>query len=373
MSILMLFNHAFALTLPTSTPSPRNPFQKPAPASSTAQIFRKAPHPITVGYWLLGAFTCYGIFVYKDSVIPEGVDPATLDVSYRYNATASTFDREVDFWERYSGIIKMRRELVQQARGNVLEAAVGTGRNSAFYESDRIKSLTLLDQSKEMMAVARSKWQEDGQCRFITQSALEPLPPPPRPEEEQVEVGYDTIIATMSLCSTPMPELFLRSLASGLADRSICTDASSAASTDSDKTLPSRILLLEHGRSYYSWMNKFLDWTAPGHALHYGCWWNRDIGQIAEHSGLEIIRIRRKHFGTTWWLELGLPIEAKGAKRQQWMEDTRSKIAATKAELEQKQGQVGKEMKKQDEERRQAAELEEWRREQREQMKRGKP
>ncbi|KAL8763719.1 MAG: hypothetical protein Q9184_000511 [Pyrenodesmia sp. 2 TL-2023] len=355
-----------------STPSPRNPFPKTGSASSASRIWRKAPHPITVGCCLLGALTCYSIFVYKDSVVPEGVDPANLDVSSRYNATASTFDRDVDFWERYSGIVKLRSELVLQARGNVLEAAVGTGRNSAFYDFNRIKSLTLLDQSKEMVAVARAKWQEDKQCRFITQSALKPLPLAPGSEKEPGEEGYDTIIATMSLCSTPLPELFLRNLASGLVYQSIHDGTALAASTTSDENPPSRILLLEHGRSYYPLINKFLDWTSPGHALHYGCWWNRDVGQIAEDSGLEIIKIRRKHFGTTWWLELGLPDEAKGAKRQQWIDTTRSKIAAAKAELEQKQGLAGKKMKEQDEERRRVAELEEWRREQREQMKRGK-
>jgi methyltransferase OMS1, mitochondrial len=40
------------------------------------------------------------------------------------------------------------------------------------------------------------------------------------------------------------------------------------------------------------------------HALEFGCHWNRDIGKIIEESGLEIVKLHRKHLGTTWWIEL---------------------------------------------------------------------
>ncbi|EEP82477.1 conserved hypothetical protein [Uncinocarpus reesii 1704] len=61
-----------------------------------------------------------------------------------------------------------------------------------------------------------------------------------------------------------------------------------------------QILLLEHGRSYYGWVNKLLDDLAPAHANQHGCWWNRDIGKIVEQSGLEIVESKRWHLGTTW-------------------------------------------------------------------------
>ena len=65
-----------------------------------------------------------------------------------------------------------------------------------------------------------------------------------------------------------------------------------------------RILLLEHGQSHYDWLNSWLDHSAPGHADRYGCWWNKDIGSIVAESGLEVVTIKRYHFGTTWWVEL---------------------------------------------------------------------
>lgn len=68
-----------------------------------------------------------------------------------------------------------------------------------------------------------------------------------------------------------------------------------------------RILLLEHGRGHYWWINHVLDGVAKEHADRFGCWWNRDIGRIVEESGLKITRVKRYHFGTTWAFELTHP------------------------------------------------------------------
>jgi SAM-dependent methyltransferase len=41
-----------------------------------------------------------------------------------------------------------------------------------------------------------------------------------------------------------------------------------------------RILLLEHGRGHYAWLNDRLDKSAERHHHKWGCWWNRDIKEI---------------------------------------------------------------------------------------------
>ena len=116
-------------------------------------------------------------------------------------------------------------------------------------------------------------------CKFVTQSAHDAIPCPS-------PSGFDTILQTMGLCSTPNPSGLLAHLGSMI---------------NPDK---GQILLLEHGRSHYTWLNRILDNTAPAHADRFGCWWNRDIGRIVEDSGLEVIKIQRYHLGTTWWVEL---------------------------------------------------------------------
>lgn len=209
------------------------------------------------------------------------------DTSAVYNSTAPTFDASVSFTERFTGIDRLRKNLVSKAHGHVLETSVGTGRNASFIVMRKVKSLTFVDQSAEMIAVAREKFYalhpDYKSAVFHIQSALKPLPliPSPRPPPP-----YDTIIQTMGLCSIPQPSLLLTHLGTLL------------------KPGSGRILLLEHGRSHYSWVNWVLDRTAGQHAIKHGCWWNRDIGRIVEDSGLVVAKVERKHLGTMWVLEL---------------------------------------------------------------------
>lgn len=60
-----------------------------------------------------------------------------------------------------------------------------------------------------------------------------------------------------------------------------------------------RILLLEHGRSTYEWLNNVLDADAADRYSIWGCWWNRDMVQIVQEAGLEVQSLSRWHFGTT--------------------------------------------------------------------------
>ena len=181
----------------------------------------------------------------------------------------------------------LRSRLVKQARGDVLESAAGTGRNSEYYIQSRVKSLTIVDKSKGMLQVAEQKWpaerkDEDwsGTVRFVVGDV----------EDSQTkgqfgQAQFDTVVQTLGLCSTDDPDALMKSLTQLVKPGG-------------------KILLLEHGKSYYEWLNKMLDKTAPAHADEHGCWWNKDIGKIVEESGLEVVEMKRYNFGTTWWLQL---------------------------------------------------------------------
>ncbi len=43
-----------------------------------------------------------------------------------------------------------------------------------------------------------------------------------------------------------------------------------------------KILLIEHGRSYYAWLNNNLDKGCQRHREKWGCFWNRDIMAIVK-------------------------------------------------------------------------------------------
>ena len=262
---------------------------------------------VCVSTYGLGAAGVFAYARYLSSSAASVALDVPLDVSDRYDKTATTFDPNINFTETISGINWRRRQLAQQAKGYVLESSAGTGRNSEYYRLGGIKRLVMLDQSVEMLKVAEKKFKMQHPAyrsvNFLTQSALDPIPLAPTSPD-----GYDTVIQTMGLCSTPDPAGMVRSLGKVVKPES------------------GRVLLLEHGRSHYGWINQVLDATANGHAAQHGCWWNRDVGKIVGDAvgegggGLEVVEMKRYNFGTTWWVEL----RKKGARQD--MEKRAAKV-----------------------------------------------
>ncbi|KAF2133142.1 methyltransferase OMS1 mitochondrial precursor [Dothidotthia symphoricarpi CBS 119687] len=227
----------------------------------------------------------YGVMLYVS--LTRDVDFKDLpdDLSDRFDKEAEGYDEKVDMSETLLLLTSKRKKLTQKAKGHVLEVAVGTGRNISYYNTKQCATVTLLDSSGPMLAVAKRKWNDThkeyfSRVFFKHQSAVDPIVPPYGAQD-----GYDTVIQTMGLCSTPEPVKLLQNIEA-------CTNENG------------HILLLEHGKSHYGWLNDLLDRTAPAHADEHGCWWNKDIGAIVEESGLEVVDIKRYNFGTTWWLEL---------------------------------------------------------------------
>ncbi|KAI9737039.1 MAG: hypothetical protein M1834_000629 [Cirrosporium novae-zelandiae] len=271
-------------------------------------VIPKSPRKIRKGWYLIGGtaiycFTAYGVYLYYS--YHRAVDQSRQlslpdDVSNRYDWTATSYDADIEFSEKLMGMKKLRKKLVAKSKGHVLEVSCGTGRNVEFYapgiESGEIKSLTFVDRSGPMMEVAQEKFKGrfPGFVRVgYRVQAAEELKTAPEFE------GFDTVVETMGLCSVVDPVGFLKHLGSLVKE-------------------DGQILLLEHGRSFYESVSRILDDLAKQHANRHGCWWNRDIDAIVEASGLEVVKVRRKHLGTTYWLELrrkkddggGTPVES---------------------------------------------------------------
>ena len=172
-----------------------------------------------------------------------------------------------------------------ESRSNASEPSLGELKK----RSTQVKTLTFVDLSAPMVDVARKKFERRypgySPVQFLTQSALEPLPLGPITTSAYQQGGFDFVLQSMGLCSTPDPVRLLRQLGK-------------VAHPDHGK-----ILLLEHGKGHWDWMNNYLDSTASKHAKKHGCWYNRDIGKLVEESGLVIERCKRKHFGTLWIIE----------------------------------------------------------------------
>ena len=65
-----------------------------------------------------------------------------------FDRNAGSYDSQIDLDETLMGVKLLRRWLIRQATGDVLEVAAGTGRNLPYYDASAAKSLTLVDTSR---------------------------------------------------------------------------------------------------------------------------------------------------------------------------------------------------------------------------------
>jgi ubiquinone/menaquinone biosynthesis C-methylase UbiE len=109
-----------------------------------------------------------------------------------WDQRARMYDRSMELMERLL-FGDGRAWICSQASGEVLEVAVGTGRNFTFYPR-RIR-LTGIELSDEMLAIARRRAAELGRDFDLVQGDAQALAFP--------DASFDTVVCTFSLCSIP--------------------------------------------------------------------------------------------------------------------------------------------------------------------------
>ncbi|RKO89184.1 S-adenosyl-L-methionine-dependent methyltransferase [Blyttiomyces helicus] len=242
---------------------------------------------ILTGLGLYGA-TVYASFhaykLYSAPPPPEGIADPHNQPCFNgvYNGLAPEYDARIGWDEWLMGLGRRRRNLVERAKGEVLETSAGTGRNLSYYPLHAVRRLTLSDSSEPMLHAAALKTR-----RPNTTIPLPNLPPIRFAVLDATNLAgipdnaYDTVVDTFGLCSVSDPVAALREMG-----RVCARDG--------------RVLLLQHGRGRWDWLNRALDLSAEDHAKTWGCWWNRDVEGIVKEAGLEVVEMRRHHFGTTF-------------------------------------------------------------------------
>lgn len=263
-----------------------------------------------------------------------------------FSRLAPGYDRAIDTDETLMGLKLLRRFTLNGflgsggggAEGDVLEACAGTGRNLGYYRRGAgVRSVTLADPSREMLAEARQKAialsEKDGdgggdfpRINFVLARAeglvsqgeekvfgpddavdlsepSSPLPPLPSPGRCAPR-SFDTVVDTFGLCSVEDPKRALEEMA--------------AACKPSGK-----LILIEHGRATTKgaaavkeenpsssnpspspfpftgpWVDARLDASAAEHRRKWGCWWNRDL-EAEIREVVDVLSVDRWHFGTT--------------------------------------------------------------------------
>ncbi|CAO3677040.1 unnamed protein product [Rhizopus microsporus] len=257
---------------PTPTPTPTPP--KPKPRLGPL-LFGGALLYVTATYVSMSVFKNY------QARRLDPVSPSNFDTTGVWDSVAKKYDKEIGWDEVVMGMGLLRRWLIGKAQGDVLEVSTGTGRNFGYYKPDQVNTITFTDRHDSMLNMAKEKFEaykDKFHQAFFEIASI----------DQQTNKKYDTIVDTFGLCSCQDPVEALVQLA------------------DQCKSSQSRVLLLEHGRSHYDWLNRLLDSNVDKHVKQWGCWWNRDIVGLFENERvkdkLEIVNVSRWHFGTTCYI-----------------------------------------------------------------------
>ncbi len=109
-----------------------------------------------------------------------------------WDTYAPRYDRDIRLFERIQ-FAGGREWVCGQAKGKVLEVAVGTGRNIGHYPAD--VTLAALDLSPAMLGIARTRAAELGRTVELHEGDAQALPFP--------DASFDTVVCTLGLCGVP--------------------------------------------------------------------------------------------------------------------------------------------------------------------------
>lgn len=174
---------------------------------------------------------------------------------------SALYDRAFEASEE-AGLREMRRELLAQARGRVLELGAGTGLNLELYPHEGLDRLVLTEPDPHMFKQLRKRAEENCPGADLIEAGAEDLP---------FEDGsFDTVVVTLVLCTVPDQPAALREISRVLAPQG-------------------QLLFLEHVRASEPGLAKWQDrLERPWHFIGDGCHCNRDTVAGITAAGFEL-------------------------------------------------------------------------------------
>ena len=195
------------------------------------------------------------------------------ELSRRYNRVARWYDR-VEGILGLLGVSKLRRRVLQQASGKILEVAVGTGKNLPYYPHEC--RIIAVDLSREMLSIAQQRAAKLSMNVSFLLADAQALP--------FSDETFDTVVSSLSTCTFANPVAALKEMAR------VCRPEG-------------KVLLLEHGRSDREWLGRWQDRHADQFAKPLGCHWNREPLELVRQAGLKLYHSRRVFFGVFHQIE----------------------------------------------------------------------
>ncbi|GMI13879.1 hypothetical protein TrVE_jg13401 [Triparma verrucosa] len=192
-----------------------------------------------------------------------------------YDGYASTYDLlddKVASSLSFLGLSQGRSDLLSNSYGSVLEICAGTGINLPYYPKRKLKSLTMLDISPNMLKLAEER-NESYPCENVKFDVAD-ITDGRAVIGRYGEGAFDTIVDTFSLCVLDTETV--RTLE--LVRRLIKPDG--------------KILLFENARADNSFVGAYQDLTAQAIAKKgggKGCVFNQRVDELVKEAGLTIL------------------------------------------------------------------------------------
>lgn len=161
----------------------------------------------------------------------------------------------------------LRRELLAQAHGVVLEIGAGTGLNFALYTTEQVTRVEAIEPDSAMLNYARKRLSLARVPLTLTQAPAEALP--------FADGTFDCVVATLVFCSVGDPARGFQEI------RRVLKPGGT-------------LLLLEHVRAKASFPARLQDLLVPlTTRLAGNCHWNRDTSQAVSTAGFQIQKSRQ--------------------------------------------------------------------------------
>ncbi|GHH98953.1 class I SAM-dependent methyltransferase [Neobacillus kokaensis] len=162
----------------------------------------------------------------------------------------------------------IRKELLANATGNVLELGSGTGVNFPFYKA--AEKVTAVEPSEHMIKHSLSKIKQAFVPIEVVQASAEELP--------YEDSSFDTVVATLVFCTIPNPEKAVMEM------KRVCKPGG-------------KILLFEHVKMENRILASLQDLLTPiWKKICDGCCLNRKTLELLESHQLKITKVQ-KYYG----------------------------------------------------------------------------
>jgi ubiquinone/menaquinone biosynthesis C-methylase UbiE len=183
-------------------------------------------------------------------------------MSVRSRIFAATYDRMGAKTEK-AGLTDMRRELVGQARGDVLEIGGGTGANLEHYGPE-VRSLTITEPERPMLKRLERHASERAPDAKVLRAPAEDLP--------FNDASFDTVVSTLVLCGVDDQPRAVRELMRVLKPGG-------------------RLIFIEHVRSDDARLARKQDRMNPLNRFVVCCDCNRPTLDTIKAAGFEVTRL----------------------------------------------------------------------------------